>query len=178
MADPKKRWKEDAAKYVSTLVYLDEPQVVVLDHGDDAKIIGVAVERDGYDFPFLGAEISFSQWERYNRQFVDLRYLFLLPRWKRWYFFDLADQDENDKIPLERTKKPDLKNEKYLPSHGFWARGHTEDDPVFEASTELVIKTFDIDGTWDPPDISQFFGRIRFVFVFSWDREICLKGHH
>jgi hypothetical protein len=106
MADPKKRWKEDAAKYVSTLVYLDEPQVVVLDHGDDAKIIGVAVERDGYDFPFLGAEISFSQWERYNRQFVDLRYLFLLPRWKRWYFFDLADQDETTRFRLSGQKSP------------------------------------------------------------------------
>ena len=95
MADQKQRWKENSAKFVSLLVYLDERQVVMLDHGDDAKIIGVAIEKEGYEFPFLGAEISFSQWERYNRQFVDLRYLFLVPKWKRWYLFDLADQDEN-----------------------------------------------------------------------------------
>ena len=166
MADAQKRWKEKSAKYVSTLVYLDEPQVVMLDRGDDAKIIGVAIEKEGYDFPFLGAEISFTQWERYNRQFVDLRYLFLLPRWKRWYIFDLGDQDENDRVPLENAEKEDFKNEKYLPSHGFWARSHTEDDPVFEASTEIVTQKFVIDGTWDPPDISQFFGRINDLYSF------------
>jgi hypothetical protein len=166
MADDKKRWKEKSAKYVSTLVYLDEPQVVLLDHGNDAKIIGVAIEKQDYDYPFLGAEISFSQWERYNRLFVDLRYLFLLPKWKRWYLFDLADQGDDDKIPLERAKAEDFKNEKYLPTHGFWARAHTEDDPVFEASAEVTSRIFSIDGTWDPPDISQFFGRINDLYSF------------
>jgi hypothetical protein len=166
MADKQKRWKEKSAKYVSTLVYLDEPQVVLLDHGYDAKIVGVAIDREGYDYPFLGAEISFSQWERYNRQFVDLRYLFLLPRWKRWYFFDLGAQDDDDLIPLERATQADVKNPKYLPNHGFWARAHTEDDPVFAVSSEVTIKTFDIDGTWDPPDISQFFGRINDLYSF------------
>jgi hypothetical protein len=167
MADTKQRWKENSAKYVSTLVYLDEPQVVMLDHGDDAKIIGVAINKEGYDNPFLGAEISFSQWERYNRQFVDLHYLFLLPKWRRWYIFDLADQDENDRIPLERAQEADYRNEKYLPTQGlFWARSHTADDPVFGASTEVVSQKFLIDGTWDPPDISQFFARINDIYSF------------
>ncbi len=166
MVDPKQRWKESSGKYVSTLVYVDEPQVVMLDHGDDAKIIGVAIEKEGYDYPFLGAEISFSQWQRYIRGFVDLRYLFLLPRWKRWYLFDLADQDDHDRIPLERADKADFKNEKYLPSHGFWARAHTEEDPIFEASTETVSQRFLIDGTWDPPDISLFFARINDLYSF------------
>jgi hypothetical protein len=160
-----RRWKEDSAKYVSTLVYLDEPQVVLLDHGDDAKIIGVAIEKEGYDYPFLGAEISFSQLERYNREFVDLRYLFLLPRWRRWYLFDLGDQDEHDKIPLERAQKADFKNEKYLPSHGFFARSHTE-DVAAEATAERISQFFMIDGTWDPADISQFFGRINDLYSF------------
>jgi hypothetical protein len=167
MADTKQRWKENSAKYVSTLVLLDEPQVVMLDHGDDAKIIGVAINKEGYENPFLGAEISFSQWERYNREFVDLHYLFLLPKWRRWYIFDLADLDENDRIPLERAQEADYRNEKYLPAQGlFWARSHTEDDPVFGASTEVVSQDFRIDGTWDPPDISQFFARINDIYSF------------
>jgi hypothetical protein len=167
MADTKQRWKESAAKYVSTLVYLDEPQVVMLDHGDDAKIIGVAIDKKGYDNPFLGAEISFSQWERYNRQFVDLHYLFLVPKWKRWYIFDLSDQDANDRIPLERAEEADYRNEKYLPAQGlFWARSHTEDDPIFATSVEVVSQKFLIDGTWDPPVISQFFARINDIYSF------------
>jgi hypothetical protein len=139
----------------------------MLDHGEDAKIIGVAIDKEGYDNPFLGAEISFSQWVRYNRQFVDLHYLFLLPKWKRWYIFDLADQDENDRIPLERAQEADYRNEKYLPVQGlFWARSHTHDDPVFGATVEVVSQKFLIDGTWDPPDISQFFARINDIYSF------------
>jgi hypothetical protein len=165
-ADPNKRWKENRAKYVATLVYLDEPQVVVLDHGDDAKIIGVAIEKDGYDFPFFGAEISFSQWERYIHEFVHLRYLFLLPRWKRWYIFDLARQDDHDWIPLERITKEDAKNPKYLPSDGFFARSHTEELPVIEAPAERTSQDFLIDGTWDPTDFSLFFARYNDIYSF------------
>lgn len=166
MATPIERWKEKRAKYRSTLVYLDEPQVVLLDHGEDAKIIGVAIHRDGYQFPFLGAEISFSQWERYLRQFVDLRYLFLVPKWKHWFIFDLANQSESDMIPLEKAERADYKSEENLPAHGFWARSHTEDNPVFEKSSDLSSETFNIDGTWDPSDISQFFGRINDLYSF------------
>jgi hypothetical protein len=167
MADPKRRWKENRAKYISTLVYLDGPQVVMLDHGADAKIIGVAIDKKDYDNPFLGAEISFTQWERYNREFVDLHYLFLLPKWKRWYIFDLADKDEHHYVPLERAQEADYRNSAHLPTQGgFWARSHTQDDPIFETTAEVVSRKFLIDGTWDPPDISQFFARINDIYSF------------
>jgi hypothetical protein len=165
MADPKRRWKELRARYVSTLVYMDEPQIVLLDHGDDAKIVGVAIEKKGHNYPFLGAEVSFSQWERYLRQFVDLRYLFLVPKWRRWFIFDLARQDANDMIPLRRAEKEEYTNSAYLPSHGFFARDHTEEEPTPETAG-LVSQRFAIDGTWDPPDISQFFGRINDLYSF------------
>jgi hypothetical protein len=166
MADQKRRWKEKSARYVSTLVYMDEPQVVLLDHGDDAKIIGVAIEKKGFEYPFLGAEVSFSQWERYRRQFVDLRYLFLLPKWRRWFIFDLACQDADDMIPLQRAGPEDYRNNAYLPSHGFFARDHTEDESEFAATAEIISQRFTIDGTWDPPDISQFFARINDLYSF------------
>jgi hypothetical protein len=165
MADQKKRWKENSALYVSTLVYLDEPQIVLLDHGDDAKIIGVAIEKEGYEYPFLGAEVSFSQWERYRRQFVDLRYLFLVPKWRRWFLFDLADLGEDKKIPLERAKQEDYRNNKFLPSHGFFSRDHTEPEPSF-GETKLGIQKFSIDGNWEPADLSIFFGRINDLYSF------------
>lgn len=166
MTDRKIRWKENSGRYVSTLVYVGEPQVVLLDHGTDSKIIGVAIQKNGYEYPFLGAEISLSQWERYNRQFVDLRHLFLLPRWKKWYLFDLANQDDNDEIPLRKADEGDYKNPAYLPSHGFWARAHTEESPIFDAPAETVSQRFLIGGTWDPSDISQFFGRINDLYSF------------
>jgi hypothetical protein len=160
-----RRWKEAAAKYICTLVYLDEPQVVLLDHGNDAKIIGVAIEKDGLTHGFLGAEISFHQLERYKRQFVDLRYLFLLPRWKRWYLFDLANLQGDETIPIVRAKEDVFKNEEYLPTHGFFAREHTE---VMEesAAPALGVQKYLIDGSWDPADLSLFFGRINDLYSF------------
>ena len=166
MADQNKRWKERSARFVSTLVYVDEPQVVLLDHGDDAKIIGVAINNDKYEYPFLGAEISYSQWERYRRQFVDLRYLFLLPKWRRWFIFDLAEQDEQGLIPLRRATNDERWLNAYLPAHGFFARDHTEEEKVSGTAAELTSQRFAIDGTWDPPDISLFFARINDLYSF------------
>ena len=159
------RWKEPKAKFVGTLVYLDEPQVVFLDHGADAKIIGVAIDREGMTHGFLGAEISFHQWERYKRQFVDLRYLFLLPRWKRWFLFDLAEIDLDRMVPVTRATEDVYKNEDYLPSHHFFAREHTAQIDEIVVST-LKTETYYIDGTWDPADLSLFFGRINDLYSF------------
>jgi hypothetical protein len=161
-----KRWKEAQARFVGALVYLDEPQVVLLDHGADSKIIGVAIDKDGFNFPFLGAEISYSQWLRYKREFVDLRYLFLLPRWKRWYIFDLARMSNDQVIPLERADRADFKNEEFLPSHGFFARDHTETIDEEEAAVDIASQRYSIDGAWEPIDISLFFARISDLYAF------------
>jgi len=163
--EPTKRWKKLEAQFVGTYVYLDEPQVVLLDHGDDAKIIGVAIEKDGYEYPFLGAEISLPQLHRYKREFVDLRYLFLMPRWNRWYIFDLSKSNENGTIALKRAEKDDYRNDDLLPSPGFFARNHTEkidDDPVASLATQKYL----IDGSWSPSDLSMFFGRINDLYSF------------
>jgi hypothetical protein len=163
MAKDTKRWKEMSADFVATLVYLDEPQVVVLDHGEDSKIIGVAIEKDGFSYPFLGAEVSFTQLERYYRQFVDLRFLFLRPKWKRWFIFDLGKKDKNGKIALTVVKANDFLTEEYLPESGFFARDHTNDLPL---TTEIGIQKFLIDGSWAPSDLSVFFGRINDLYSF------------
>lgn len=165
MADPKKRWKEKSARFVATLVYVDEPQVILLDHGDDAKIIAVAIERDGMEHPFLGAEINHTQWIRYQRQFVDLRYLFDWPRWKKWYLFDLASIDEDRTIPLVPADKADYRNESFLPAHGFFSRDHTEPDDI-QTATNLATQKYKIDGTWEPIDLSLFFARIYDLYSF------------
>jgi len=160
-----KRWKEPLARYVGTLVYVDEPQVILLEHGIDSKIIALAIEKDGYDHPFLGAEISLSQWQRYKREFVDLRYLFLQPRWNRWYLFDLQKLNKDKLVPITRAERTDYKNEEYLPSHGFFSRDHTETLEEIIA-TDFATQKYLIDGTWEPVDLSIFFGRINDLYAF------------
>jgi hypothetical protein len=75
LASAEKKTRRLKATYVSTFVYVDEPQVILLDRGRDAKVIAIAIVRGGMQYPFLGAEISSSQLERYLRECSDLRYL-------------------------------------------------------------------------------------------------------
>lgn len=165
VADQKKRWKEKSARYVATLVYVDEPQVVLLDHGDDSKIVAVAIEKEGFEYPVLGAEISHTQWIRYRRQFVDLRYLFDWPRWKKWYLFDLNQMSDDNKIPLSLANIADYRNQKYLPARGFFSEKHTEVSQE-DVHVNLAIQKYKIDGAWEPLDLSVFFARIYDLYAF------------
>lgn len=153
-----------SAVMVATLAYYDEPQVILLKRSDDKIVIAVAIDKEGPQHPFLGAEINNSQWERYKNGSTDLRYLFLFPKWKKWYTFDLADIDDNE-IPISLAEEGDYKNEDFLPSHGFFFRDHTEQ---YEEEETLTLSTqdFDIDGAWDLPDFSVFYGNFTDLYSF------------
>jgi hypothetical protein len=153
------------ATYICTFVYLDEPQVLLLERGADKKIIAVAIDLPSMIHPFLGAEISFHQLQRYKREFVDLRYLFQLPYYHKWYIFDLADMSDNNMVALNPADQSIYKNEKYLPSHRFFARDHTEPD---ESGTpaEIGMRKHILDGNWEPIDFSRFFSRIGDLYSF------------
>lgn len=165
MKTPAKKSNKPEARLMGTLVYLDEPQVVLLEHGPDARIIGVAIDKEGYDYGFLGAEISFNQLVNYLRELVDLRNLFLVPRYRSWYLFDLALTNENQIVPLKRATKEDYQNEEFLPAPQFFARNHTE-ELVELPTAELVKQKYLIDGTWSPQDLSIFFARINDLYSF------------
>ncbi|MFL9826937.1 hypothetical protein [Rhodoplanes sp. SY1] len=165
MKQPGKRSDKPHAQLLYTLVYLDEPQVILLDHGNDAKIIAVAIERPDMVHPFFGAEISAAQWERYRREYVDLRYLFLHPRWRKWYFIDLGAADSDGNVPLKSATSEERQNESFLPSHGFFARAHTC-APEELPTAVLQTKKYSIDGSWEPSELSLFFARIYDLYSF------------
>lgn len=158
------RQKTTTATISTILVYFDEPQVMLLEQKDDHKIISVAIDKDGYDFPFLGAEINEKQWERYCDGSVDLRYLFLLPRWKRWHIFDLGEA-QNNQVKISRAEETDYKNDTFLPVHGFFSRDHTESD-LGKRVVRVEPQEFEIDGAWDLPEFSQFYGKVTDLYSF------------
>jgi hypothetical protein len=165
-ASSEKKQRRLKATYVCTFVYVDEPQVILLDRGKDPKVIAIAIDRGGMQYPFLGAEISTNQLERYQREFVDLRYLFTMPYYHRWYLFDLATMDrENKSIWLLDADKEDYQNEDYLPSNQFFARQHTEpmELPVLEAAG---IQRHLLDGNWEASDFSRLFGQASSLYSF------------
>ena len=150
------------ATYEATLVYYDEPQLIVLNRPNKRKVIATAIAHDGAEYPFLGAEISYEQWDRYLREISDLRYLFEYPRVKKWYIFDFSNLDDAGGIkmlPLDRVQV----SEDYLPAGQFFARSHTE--PLGKLQAELGVETFLIDGAWDFSDFSAFYGKISDLYA-------------
>lgn len=151
-----------SATYESTLVYYDEPQLIVLSRPNKRKIIATAIIQDGRDYPFFGAEISQEQWERYLREISDLRFLFEYPRFKKWYLFDFSDLDEAGNVKMRSLSREEI-SEDYLPAGQFFSRSHTE--PLGQSHAELGVEKFLIDGAWDFSDFSAFYGKISDLYA-------------
>jgi hypothetical protein len=157
------------AKFVQILEYADGPQAILLERSDDIKIVAVAIEKENFRYPFFGAEISYEQWERYRRGYVDLRFLFMFPRWKEWYIFDFFGEDTNN-IPLSQVAKDDKAEADFIPEHGFFVYDHSE--PIKETtSSSYGLQTYKTDGVWDLPDFAQFYGKITDLYSFF----LCIK---
>ena len=77
-----------AAKYLQTLIFYDEPQLMLLSTEGDSLLIALAIEDDILQDPYLAAEISKDQYGEYLAERFDLRYLFTNPYFKAWYFFE------------------------------------------------------------------------------------------
>ncbi|HEX3665865.1 MAG TPA: hypothetical protein VHU23_11595 [Rhizomicrobium sp.] len=161
---PQVKAHEQTAALVQVLEYMDGPQAVLLRRSDDRKIVSVAIDSAEAKCPFFGAEISFDQWERYRRGFVDLRYLFTFPRWKAWYLFDLSELKDNS-VVITRTKMDSYAEEHYLPDAQFFAYDHSE--PIKSTETEsLATQQYLTDGVWDLPDFTEFYRKITDLYVF------------
>ena len=164
----KRNYKQ--ASILKSLVFYDSPQVMLLRLKDDHYAISVAIESANSELDFLAAEIDEKQLTRYLREQLDLRYLFVYPKWKNWYLFDLLKVVDNavNLFPADQSVFADEKN---LPDGGFFAREHT-DEFSFELSGSLDEKSYNIDGNWDLIDFSRFYGKISdlYAFFLSFDK--------
>lgn len=149
------------AKLLQVLLWYDEPQIVLLESQPLQYIVGLAIEKDGAECPFVGASVSIRQLLDYKLQRIDLRYLFNHADIRRWWYFDLAAS--GDEIELTRLKGKDPMVLDAAPETGFFSRMHDEIEnlPVEVANT---AQQFDIDGTWDLGEFSQFYGQIEDIY--------------
>jgi hypothetical protein len=156
--------KKKTATLAQVLEYMDGPQAVLLNRGNTSKIAGVAIEKEGYTHPFFGAEISLDQWERYRRGLMDFRSLFMIPRHKAWYIFDLS-RKENGEIILNPATRDENSEENYIPESGFFSYDHSE--PIISTrAEELATQRYETDGIWDLPDFTQFYNKLNDLYVF------------
>src|SRR4051794_24539354 len=88
---------DKTATFVQTLIFYDEPQLVLLRSENGADIIGVAVYRPDMEHPFFACEVRKKAFRRYLEGKADLHYVFKDAVKEKYYFFDLKDHDP---IPL------------------------------------------------------------------------------
>ncbi len=150
-----------SATYVRTLVYMDEPQVILL-KSFKTNVVAVAIPSvSAEEARFVATTVTSRDMESYNDGHVDLRYLFVYPRQRQLFTFDLMKMADNKVLllPLE-TEIP----EEHLPSPRFFSTSHTED--AAEQSAPAFVQKLEVDGEWDMPDFGDFYGRYSDVYYF------------
>lgn len=152
------------ADFLQVLEYYDGPQAVLLQKSNDVKIVAVAVDDDDDNDKFFGSSISYDQWERYRRGYVDFRSLFMYPRWKEWYLFNLKyDQDSKVIIGLPLNNRD--KYEEFIPGSGFFAYDHSENILV-GVHNNVATQKYNTDGVWALPDFTQFYNKLNDLYSF------------
>lgn len=149
------------AEYISTLVYLDGPQLIRM-KAHKTTVVALAIPSDPDTLKFIATTVTQKNWTSYLDGSVDLRYLFAFADVRTTYTFDLMKLKGNKitMIPWEGQVP-----EECLPAPRFFSTNHTEEDPE-EDKEELYSETLQVDGEWDMPDFGSFYSRYSDVYYF------------
>src|SRR6476661_1009027 len=83
-----------AATYVTTLVYMDEPQLILL-KAYKTSVVALAIPSKENEALFIATTASQKDWNDYVDGNVDLRFLFTYPTVRTIYKFDLLTMKDN-----------------------------------------------------------------------------------
>ncbi|MCG5247318.1 hypothetical protein [Methylorubrum extorquens] len=150
------------AEYVSTLVYLDGPQVIKL-KAHKTNVVAVAIPSPENTLLFIATTATQKNWKSYLDGHVDLRYLFTFADVRTTFKFDLLKLKNNKitMIPWEGGVP-----EECLPTPKFFAVNHTGEDDEYLEEEPQYSETLQVDGEWDMPDFGSFYSRFSDVYYF------------
>jgi hypothetical protein len=150
------------ARFIQTLIFYDEPQLILLKSDKDTDIIAVAVQKSDMEYPFFACEVRPKTFDRYLDGKADLHYVFQDAVRDKYYFLDLEDTDD-DLVPLIPADSDEARNPAYWPLPGAFSRSHTLlYRPRLRATTAKVFK---IDGNWSASDFARFHGKISNLYA-------------
>jgi hypothetical protein len=147
------------AKYVCTLVYMNEPLLIQL-KSYKTPVLALAIpSADKQQAKFIATTVSAKDLSSYLEGHVDLRYLFTYPFNRSIYMFDLMTMKDNKVVmlPFEGPIPEEL-----LPSPRFFATSHTHD--YTDNAPPPAVETLVVDGEWDMPDFGEFYSRYSDVY--------------
>lgn len=157
MKMPRKR----RVKFAATLIFADEPQLILL-KDRDIPVVALAVPDDDLTKAmFVATTATHKDWQSYLDGNCDLRYLFTYPKTRHVYTFDLAEM-KNGEVRMD----PFLGRlpEEYLPESRVFSSFHTEELPLAPTATDEEILV--VDGEWDMPEFGNFYQRYSDIYAF------------
>lgn len=125
-------------------------------------VVAVAIpDNDPEKSIFLATTVRTRHWEAYLDGTVDLRYLFLYPRGRLLYYFDLMKM-KNNQVLMEPFvgQIPD----DHLPLPRLFSSDHTTEFTAGAKATDT--ETLVIDGEWEMPEFGQFYQKYADVYAF------------
>ncbi|MFE0233627.1 hypothetical protein ACFW0F_06800 [Brucella anthropi] len=154
--------KRRKAKYIDTLIYLDEPQLIALT-SDKVPVLAIAVPDEAVGTArFLATTMTQQNWESYLDGNTDLRFLFTYPRTRKLYYFDLHELDSNQDIMMTPAAIP--VPEYHLPLARLFSSEHTKEFKLAKRASdeEKLI----IDGEWEMPQFGEFYQKYSDMYAF------------
>lgn len=148
------------AEYVTTLIYVDEPQLILLKSAT-VYLLAVAVPSESpEEAKFLAVTTTPNNFERYRAGNTDLRYLFTYPNNRVLYYFDLMKM-ENNVIVMDPA--PSEIPEKDLPLPRVFATHHTHAWEPIERAVE--VEKLAIDGKWEMQEFGHFYQKYADIYA-------------
>lgn len=149
------------ATFAATLIYADEPQLILLKDGN-MPIVAVAIPDDDLTKQmFIATTALRKDWQSYLDGNCDLRYLFTFPKTRRIYTLDLAGMKDN---VVYMRPFDDVVPEEFLPEPRMFSEFHTEQLPVEPTASDEEVLV--VDGEWDMPEFGNFYQRYSDVYAF------------
>jgi hypothetical protein len=158
------RRRNNRASLVQVLVDYDGPQLALF-KAEALNILGVAVQKSGYQYPMFCCELNNRLLQRYLTGTVDLLYVFKFTHFKKRYFIDFMEE-EDGWFTLKRASDEEKDNDCFYPLGGMFARSHTH--PLKTGFVDTEVNLFYIDGTWESDDFSRFHGKLSEVYSMTY----------
>lgn len=145
------------ATLIQTLVYYDEPQLVLLESDRGYNVLAVAVPHDQLSHAYFACEVRDKTFNRYMQGKADLHFVFTDAMWHKYFLLDLLDEG-SDIFAMTPLSREEAADPSYWPLPGAFSRSHTQ--PYLGMAEQVATtKTLKIDGTWGANDFSHFYGK-------------------
>lgn len=157
------------AKVVQVLDWYELPELLLLETPSLEYILAVrSADLEATPNTYVGGSMTARRLRDYANGKCDLRFAIAHANLRRFWKFSYPVGEPT--VELQRIKRSDAELAKSLPIAGLFASDH-EDIDLVKTYVPNTTERFNIDGSWDLGEFSQFYSQVEDVYYISSDIE-------